>query len=115
MVFLIRDGFSGVMQAFPLTSEDHHLVKECLLKFVGAHKGKVQTICKSDCAKELLRAIGNLDGCQTCLLPGRWHHNSVLGRQLRTFEEACRSLHLQAVLHSSRPYGLTLVSMLPLI
>ena len=38
VVLLICNGFSNVMQAFPLTSKDHHAVKECLLKFVGTHK-----------------------------------------------------------------------------
>ena len=41
VVLLICDGFSSVMQAFPLTSKDHNAVQECLLKFIGTHKGQL--------------------------------------------------------------------------
>ena len=41
VVLLICDGFSNVMQAFPLTSKDHNAVQECLLKFIGTHKGQL--------------------------------------------------------------------------
>ena len=74
----------------------HHAVRECLLKFVGTHKREVRTVCKSDCVKEVLRAIRELGWLPESSLPRRWPRDSVFERQMKSFEEACRSLHLQA-------------------
>ena len=43
VVLLICDGFSNVMQAVPL---DHHVVQECLLKFIGTHEGQTRILKK---------------------------------------------------------------------
>ena len=63
---------------------------------MGVKAKNPQTICKSDCAKELLKAIRSLGWLSDASLPRRWPHNSVLERQIRSFEESCRSMHLQA-------------------
>ena len=63
---------------------------------MGIKARNPRTICKSDCAKELLKAIRSLGWLSDASLPRRWPHNSVLERQIRSFEESCRSMHLQA-------------------
>ena len=88
---MIRDGFSGVMQAFPLTSKDHHSVKECLLKFVGTHEGEVQTICKSDCGKDLFRATTELGWLPESSFPRRGDAVRGDGNQAAVFDEIVAS------------------------
>ena len=53
-------------------------------------------VCKSDCAKESLKAVRSLGWLSDAWLPRRWPHNSALERSIRTYQEVCRSLHLQA-------------------
>lgn len=83
-----------MFQAFPLSSKDTDSVKEALDQFIGTQAKNPQTICKSDCAKELF--IRSLNWWADVSLPRRWPRNSVLERQTRAFEESCRSMHLQA-------------------
>ena len=96
VVLVVMDLFSKVFQAYPLATKDTDSVKEALNHFVGVKAKNPQTICKSDCAKELLKAIRSLGWLSDASLPRRWPHNSVLERQIRSFEESCRSMHLQA-------------------
>ena len=96
VVLVVMDMFSKVFQAYPLATKDTDSVKEALNHFVGVKAKNPQTICKSDCAKELLKAIRSLGWLSDASLPRRWPHNSVLERQIKSFEESCRSMHLQA-------------------
>ena len=45
---------------------------------------------------ELINAMHDLGWLPETALPRRWPHNSKFERMIRTFEECCRCLHLQA-------------------
>ncbi len=95
-VFIVRDSFSGVMQAYPTVTKSSEHAANSLRHFTGRLADQPNCICKSDCAKELLKAIRSLGWLSDASLPRRWPHNSVLERSIRTYQEVCRSLHLQA-------------------
>ena len=95
-VFIVRDAFSGVMQAYPTVTKSSEHAATSLRHFTGRLADSPDCICKSDCARELLKAIRSLGWLSDASLPRRWPHNSVLERSIRTYQEVCRSLHLQA-------------------
>ena len=95
-VFIVRDSYSGVMQAYPTVTKSSEHAADSLRHFTGRLADQPNCICKSDCARELLKAIRSLGWLSDASLPRRWPHNSVLERSIRTYQEVCRSLHLQA-------------------
>ena len=76
-MFIVRDSYSGVMQAYPTVTKSAEHAADSLRHFTGRLDGQPTCICKTDCARD-------------------WPHHSVLERSMRTYQEICRSLHLQA-------------------
>ena len=89
------DSFSGIVN-YPATSKGSDFVYSCLRHFVGLRFKNPDTVCRSDAAPELVKAIRGLGWLPETALPRRWPHNSKCERMIRTFEECCRRLHLQA-------------------
>ena len=71
VVLIVYDTCSGILNAYPASSKSSDFVYTCLKHFVGLRYQNPDTVCKSDAAPELVKAI-------------------------RSFEECCRCLHLQA-------------------
>ena len=76
-VFIVRDSYSGVMQAYPTVTKSLEHAAASLRHFAGRLADQPDCICKSDCAKELLKAIRSLGWLSDASLPRRWPHNSV--------------------------------------
>ena len=96
LVLIVYDSFSGIINAYPASSKGSDFVFSCLRHFVGHRFKNPDTVCRSDAAPELLKAIRDLGWLPETSLPRRWPHNSRCERMIRTFEECCRCLHLQA-------------------
>ena len=96
LVLIVYDTFSGIINAYPASSKSSDFVFTCLRHFVGHRFKNPDTVCRSDAAPELLKAIRDLGWLPETSLPRRWPHNSQCERMIRTFEECCRCLHLQA-------------------
>ena len=96
LVLIVCDSFSGIVHAYPAQSKNSDFVHACLRHFVGLRYKNPDTVCRSDCAPELIRAIRDLGWLPESSLPRRWPHNSKCERQIRAFEECCRCSHLQA-------------------
>ena len=89
------DSFSGIVN-YPATSKGSDFVYSCLRHFVGLRFKNPDTVCRSGAAPELVKAIRGLGWLPETALPRRWPHDSKCERMIRTFEECCRRLHLQA-------------------
>ena len=96
LVLIVYDSFSGIINAYPASSKGSDFVFSCLRHFVGHRFKNPDIVCRSDAAPELLKAIRDLGWLAETSLPRRWPHNSKCERMIRTFEECCRCLHLQA-------------------
>ena len=93
---IVYDTFSGILNAYPASSKSSDFVYTCLKHFVGLRYQNPDTVCRSDAAPEFVKAIRDLGWLPETSLPRRWPHNSKCERAIRTFEECCRCLHLQA-------------------
>ena len=100
-VLIVGDVFSKVLQAYPVMSKDASQIAAHLKHFVGL-KSDAFTVVKSDAAAEILRAVTDNGWLPESSIPGRFPHNSGFEREVRTFQEICRSVFLQAGF-SARP------------
>ena len=96
LVLIVSDSFSGLVNAYPATSKGSDFVYSCLRHFVGLTFKNPDTVCRSDAAPGLVKAIRDLGWLPETALPRRWPHNSKCERMIQTFEECCRCLPLQA-------------------
>ena len=96
VLLIVYDNFSGILNAYPASSKSSDFVYTCLKHFVGLRYQNPDTVCRSDAAPELVKAIRDLGWLPETSLPRRWPHNSKCERAIRTFEDCCRCLHLQA-------------------
>ena len=96
VVLIVYDTFSGILNAYPASSKSSDFVYTSLKHFVGLRYQNPGTICRSDAAPELVKAIRDLGWLPETSLPRHWPHNSKCERAIRSFEECCRCLHLQA-------------------
>lgn len=94
-VLIVQDCFSKVMNAYPTFSREASQLASHLKHFVGL-KSSSYTIVKSDAANEILRAVIDNGWLPEPSVPGRFPHNAALEREIRTFQEVCRSVFLQA-------------------
>ena len=107
-------GPRSVIQAYPASTKGSEF--DSLRKFVGPTLGKnPDIIIKSDEAEEIIKAVRDLRWLPSASLLRRWPHNSVLEREMRSFVETGRAVHLQQALPSDRKCGLCHASMPPLI
>ena len=95
LVLVVHDSFSGIINAYPTSSKGSDFVFSSLRHFVGHRCKNPDTVCRSDAAPELLKAIRDLGWLPETSLPRRWPHNARCERAIRSFEECCRCLHLQ--------------------
>ena len=95
LVLIVHDSFSGIINAYPTSSKGSDFVFSSLRHFVGHRCKNPNTVCRSDAAPELLKAIRDLGWLPETSLPRRWPHNAKCERAIRSFEECCRCLHLQ--------------------
>ena len=94
-VLIVQDRFSKVLQAYPTISREASQLASNLKHFVGL-KSTSYTIVSSDAAGEILKAVIENNWLPESSVPSRFPHNSVLEREMRTFQEIARSLFLQA-------------------
>ena len=94
-VLTVQDRFSKVLQAYPTISREASQLASNLKHFVGL-KSHSYTIVRSDAAGEILKAVIENNCLPESSIPARFPHNSVLEREMRTFQEIARSLFLQA-------------------
>jgi len=94
-VLIVQDRFSKVLQAYPTISREASQLASNLKHFVGL-KSNSYTIVHSDAAGEILKAVMENNWLPESSVPSRFPHNSVLEREMRTFQEIARSLFLQA-------------------
>ena len=94
LVLIVYDSSSGIVNAYPASSKGSDFVYSCLRHSVGLRFKNPDTVCRSDAAPELVKAIHDLGWLPETALPRRWPHNSKCERMIRTFEECCRCLHL---------------------
>ena len=95
LVLIVHDSFSGIINAYPTSSKGSDFVFSSLRHFVGHRCKNPNTVCRSDAAPKLLKAIRDLGWLPETSLPRRWPHNAKCERAIRSFEECCRCLHLQ--------------------
>ena len=96
LVLIVHDSYSGIINAYPASSKGSDFGFTCLRHFVGHRFKNPDTVCRSDAAPELIKAIRDLGWLPETVLPRRWPHNSKCERMIRTLEECCRCPHLQA-------------------
>ena len=96
LALIVFDCFSGIVNAYPAPTKGSDFLCSCLRRFVGVRYKNPDTVCRSDAAPELIKAIRELGWLPETSLPCRWPHNSRCERAIRSFEECCRYLHLQA-------------------
>ena len=77
LVLIVYDSFSGIVNAYPATSKGSDFVYSCLRHFVGLRFKNPDTVCRSDAAPELLKAIRDLGWLPETALPRRWPRNSA--------------------------------------
>jgi len=86
-VLIVLDRFSKVLQAYPTISREASRLASNLNSY---------TIVRSDAAGETLKAVIENNWLPESSVPSRVPRNSVLEREMRTFQEIARSLFLQA-------------------
>ena len=64
VILVVYDGFSNVMQAIPLSSKDHHAVKECLLKSLELTKERFELFASQIVLTSFSVPLGDWVGCQ---------------------------------------------------
>lgn len=95
VVLCIRDVYSGAFSAYPLPTKHTDSSVQCCAHFAGTRAQKDPTvIVKSDCAPELLSAANHIGWFTDPSLENRFPHNAVMERDIRTFEEITRAVHL---------------------
>jgi len=95
VVLCMRDAYSGAFAAYPLPSKHTDSSVRCYKHFAGTRAQKDPTvIVKSDCAPELLSAANHIGWFTDPSLENRFPHNAVMERDIRTFEEITRAVHL---------------------
>ena len=94
-VLIVQDRFSKVTQAYPTFSRESSQLAAHLKHFVGL-KSSSFTVVRSDAANEILKAVFDNGWLPEFSVPGRFPHNSILEREIRTFQEIARSVFLQA-------------------
>ena len=101
---VVRDVFSGVRLAYPVSRRDTQAHVKNLRQFMGLRATDSPPACliKMDAAGELEGAAHEVGLVPETSLPNRWPHNTVLERDIREEKECCRSIHLQ----SGLPYSL---------
>ena len=87
LVLIVYDSFSGIINAYPTSSKGSDFVFSSLRHFVGHRCKNPDTVCRSDAAPELLKAIRDLGWLPETSLPRRWPRNAKCERAVRTFEE----------------------------
>ena len=81
--------------AYPASSKGKDMNVQCYKHFAGVRAQKDPTvIVKSDCAPELLSAAHHIGWFTDPSLENRFPHNAVMERDIRTFEEITRAVHL---------------------
>ena len=70
-VFIVRDSYSGILQAYPTVTKSSDHAADSLRHFTGRLADQPTCICKSDCAKELLKAVRSLGWLSDASLPRR--------------------------------------------
>ena len=95
---VVHDSFSGILNAYPATAttKSSDFVYSCLGHFVGLRFKHPDAVCRSDAAPQLIKAIHELGWLPETPLRRGWPHNVKCERMIRTFEECCRCLCLQA-------------------
>ena len=93
-ILVIRDVFSGVVDAVAQARKTVDTVAARLRHFVGRRHLNPEIILKSDAAGEITGAAKELNWLPEPSVPGRWPNNAVLERDLRLFQEITRSVHL---------------------
>jgi hypothetical protein len=83
------------LQAYPTISREASQPASNLKHFVGL-KSSSCTIVRPDAAGEILKAVIEKNWLPESSVPARFPHNSVLEREIKTFQEIARSLFLQA-------------------
>ena len=91
LVLIGYDSFSGIANAYPASSKGFMSSSFCWPEIQKPRHG-----CRGDAAPELVKAIRDLEWLPETALPRRWPHNAKLECTIRTLEECCRCLHLQA-------------------
>ena len=66
------DSFCGIVNAYPASSKGSDFVYSCLRHFVGLRFKNPDTVCRSDAAPELVKAIRDLGWLPETALPRRW-------------------------------------------
>ena len=95
VVLCIRDVYSGAFSAYPLPTKHTDSSVNCYKHFAGTRAQKDPTvIVKSDCAPELFSAANHIGWFTDPSLENRFPHNAVMERDIRTFEEITRAVHL---------------------
>ena len=89
LALIVFDCFSGIVNAYPAPTKGSDFVYSCLRHFVGMRYKNPDTVCRSDAAPELIKAIRELGWLPETSLPRRWPHNSRCERAIRSFEECC--------------------------
>ena len=83
LVFIVYDPFSGIVNAYPATSKGSDFVSSCLRNVLGLRFRNPDTMCRSDAAPELIKAIRDLGWLPETALPRRWPHHSKFERTIR--------------------------------
>ena len=101
---VVRDVFSGVRLAYPVSRRDTQAHVKNFRQFMGLRATDSPPTClvKMDAAGELEGAAHEVGLVPETSLPNRWPHNTVLERDIREEKECCRSIHMQ----SGLPYSL---------
>ena len=81
VVLIVYDTFSRILNAYPASSKSSEFVYTCLKHFVGLRCQNPDTVCRSDAAPELVKAIRDLGWLPETSLPRRWPHNSKCVRE----------------------------------
>ena len=71
LVLIVYDSFSVIANAYPATSKGSDFVYSCLRHFVGLRFKNPDTVCRSDAAPELVKAIRDLGWLPETALPRR--------------------------------------------
>ena len=95
---VVRDTYSGVRMAYPLSKRDAEAHAKNFRHFVGLKASELATksIVKCDEAGELEQGASQAGFIPETSLPNRWPHNALLERDVREEKECCRTIHLQS-------------------